>query len=44
MFRFTPIAVPAAAFYSVEVSHRGAITYSRADMLASGWTVALTLG
>lgn len=44
VFEFTPIRLPPAEFYSVEVSHRGAITYSQAEMVASGWVVALTLG
>jgi hypothetical protein len=31
-------------FYTVEVSHRGGLTYSLAEMKATGWTFALTLG
>jgi Protein of unknown function (DUF2510) len=30
--------------YAVEVAHRGKVVNSRADMQASGWTFALTLG
>lgn len=36
--------VPDVPFYSVEVGHRGAITYSNADFAAKGWRVDLTLG
>lgn len=43
-FGFAVPAVPDAPFYSLEVGHRGALTYSRADLDALGWTVALTLG
>lgn len=38
------LTVPDAPFYSLEAGHRGAITYSRADLDAKGWKVALTLG
>jgi hypothetical protein len=33
-----------ADFYSVEVSHRGEITYSRDELEAAGWSIDLTLG
>lgn len=36
--------VPTATFYSIEVSHRGAVTYSFDQMTTKGWVVALTLG
>ena len=35
--------VPGADFYSVTVTHRGALTYSRSQMIASGWHVAAKL-
>ena len=38
------IAVPKSDFYSIEVGHRGELTYSFDDMVARGWTVALTIG
>lgn len=31
-------------FYSIEVSHRGDLTYSKADLAARGWAVAASLG
>ena len=43
-FTFSLADVPEVAFYSLEVSHRGASNYSLADMKAANWTVALTLG
>jgi hypothetical protein len=43
-YAFTVAGLPDSAFYTVEVSHRGALTYSRADMKASGWTVEFTIG
>ena len=43
-FDFAIQDVPKADFYQVEVSHRGALTYSRQDMEERGWFVALTLG
>jgi hypothetical protein len=43
-FTFQVTSVPDAKFYQVEVSHRGAITYSRADMDKAGWKVQFTLG
>ena len=36
--------VPDAQFYQVEVSHRGNVTFSRADLDNTGWKVALSLG
>lgn len=36
--------VPLANFYSIEVTHRGEISYSFTEMEDAGWTVALTLG
>jgi hypothetical protein len=44
-YSFTVAAVPAnMKFYSIEVSHRGALTYSLADMKSMDWTVDMTLG
>lgn len=43
-FPFFVTGVPVAAFYSVEVSRRGALTYSLAEMTARGWAVTFTLG
>lgn len=43
-FEFVVEAVPAAAFYSIEVGHRGEITYSFADVEAAEWYVELSLG
>src|SRR2546430_2633325 len=44
VFLFSVSGVPDANFYQVEVSHRGEVTYSKADMEASGWNVAVQLG
>jgi hypothetical protein len=41
---FVLAGLPDAPFYTLEVSHRGPVTYSRADLAAKGWNVALTLG
>ncbi len=35
---------PTAGFYTIEVSHRGGLTYSYAQLSANNWAVALTLG
>lgn len=43
-FPFTVKAVPDATFYSVEVSHRGALNYSSAQMKSANWNLAFTLG
>jgi hypothetical protein len=43
-FAFTVPDVPGADFYTIEVSHRGGLTYSTAEMDAQGWTVGFTLG
>lgn len=42
VFSFS-VQVPPADFYTVEVSHRGGLTYSRAEMESRGWTVAFSL-
>lgn len=36
--------LPKADFYKVEVSHRGALTYSYDQMQAQNWDLSLTLG
>lgn len=36
--------IPEADFYTVEVSHRGEATYSRAELEAENWRLELTLG
>jgi len=41
---FTVSNVPDAKFYQIEVSHRGAVTYSKADLDKAGWKVQLRLG
>jgi hypothetical protein len=38
------LSVPDTAFYTFEVSHRGAISRSRADLAAKGWTMSFYLG
>jgi hypothetical protein len=43
-FDFVANDVPDADFYTVEVSHRGQISFSKADLEAKGWTAELTLG
>lgn len=43
-FRSTVGGLPAAKFYSVEVSHRGSQTYSYEELEKDGWRVELTLG
>lgn len=43
-FAFEIKDVPESDFYSIEVSHRGAITYSLEKMNLSDWEVGLTLG
>ncbi len=36
--------VPKSDFYTIEVGHRGELTYSFAEMVAQNWTVGFTLG
>ena len=43
-FTFSIDNVPEVPFYSLEVSHRGAITESLAQMQADAWAFGLTLG
>ncbi|WP_155855285.1 hypothetical protein [Actinotalea ferrariae] len=42
-FPFT-VDVPDSDFYSIEVAHRGKVNFSRQDLEAEGWVVALSVG
>ena len=44
VFHFNIANLPSASFYSIEIGHRGAINYSKADLDTANWTVTLTLG
>jgi zinc-ribbon domain len=41
---FTVAGVPEVAFYAIEVSHRGALDFSLAQMQTNGWIVGMSLG
>jgi hypothetical protein len=41
---FSVPGLPEREFYSVEVSRRGEVTFSRADLVQRQWMVALTIG
>ena len=43
-FPFEVTDVPNADFYSIEVSHRGDLSYSHSEMEANGWVVGFELG
>lgn len=43
-FAFKVADLPDATFYAIEVSHRGELTYSAAEMETRHWVVAFTLG
>jgi hypothetical protein len=43
-FPFTIWNVPASDFYQVEIGRRGGLTYTKAEMEAAGWTLALSIG
>jgi hypothetical protein len=43
-FPFSVAGIPVEEFYSIEVSHRGATTFSHDELEAQGWTVSLSLG
>jgi len=43
-FPFKISNLPEAKFYQVEISHRGAVTYSREDLDRRGWAIQLSLG
>lgn len=40
-FPFEVTEVPTAKFYSIEVTHRGGVTFSPAELDAKGWKVAM---
>lgn len=42
-FTFKVANIPDADFYQIEVSHRGALTYSRGDLDKRDWKVELSL-
>lgn len=44
LMAFDVAPIPDAPFYSIEIGHRGAITYSKADLVAKAWHLDLTLG
>jgi hypothetical protein len=41
---FTVRNVPTLDTYSVEIGDRGELLYTHEEMIASGWTLGLTLG
>ncbi len=43
-FTFTVPNLPDAGSYSVEVSHRGKLTYTKEQLDSNNWTVALSIG
>jgi hypothetical protein len=43
-YDFSVEGVPDAAFYRIEVSHRGEVEYSKSEMEQQDWTVQLSLG
>lgn len=43
-FNFTVDDVPDAAFYSIEVGHRGELTFSKAKLEKRDWRVEFSLG
>ena len=43
-FPFTVESVPDSEFYSIEVGHRGALNYSKAELADADWNVDLSLG
>jgi hypothetical protein len=45
VFSWIASGVPKASFYKIEVSHRGGVTFSYADLSAQNWSgIGLTLG
>jgi hypothetical protein len=42
-FSFTLTDVPDSPFYTIQVAQRGEVPYSREELEAAGWEVALTL-
>jgi hypothetical protein len=43
-FTFSVPGVPTASFYQIEVSHRGNVTFSKAQLERNHWEADLTLG
>jgi hypothetical protein len=43
-FNFEVRDLPDAPFYSIELGHRGAVTYSKADLEKASWKVDVELG
>lgn len=43
-FSFTIPNLPDAKFYSIEVTHRGALTYSQDQLKSKDWKVDLSIG
>jgi hypothetical protein len=43
-YSFSVSGLVDAAFYGIEVRHRGVVRYSKADLQAKNWTVTLSLG
>jgi hypothetical protein len=43
-FSFTISNLPDAKFYSIEVTHRGTLTYSRDQLKSDGWKVEASIG
>jgi len=43
-FSFTISNLPDAKFYSIEVTHRGALTYSQDQLNSDGWKVEASIG
>lgn len=44
VYTFVVPGLPDESFYQVEVTHRGFVSYSRADIVANKWIVEMTLG
>jgi len=44
VFKVSLASVPEVPFYTVEISHRGQLSYSLADMKTQDWSLDLTLG
>lgn len=44
-FHFTLSDVPDnATFYNIQISHRGTVSFSHADMVKNGWAIELSMG
>lgn len=44
VFPFVARGVPESRYYTIEASHRGGLTFSKDEMKAANWEVALSLG